>query len=59
MDQFRRDANEMTEFLKKRTEAKREAQLVSMKKISDASTIQKLFGKKRDALVLKFVQKLK
>jgi len=52
-------AAEITAQLKEKSKAKRDQYLVSQKKLNDASLLHRIFGRGRDALVLKFIEIIK
>ena len=58
-EEIKRGADELTQFLKKRAEKQREEFLKDQKRLGDKSLLMMIFGSNRDALVLKFVKKLK
>ena len=49
----------MSDFLKGKAQKKKEQYLKDQKKLAEASLVQMIFGQNRDALVLKFISKLK
>ena len=59
MDDLNVFAKQMTLEMRGKAEASRAKFLKDQKKLKDASLVQMMFGQSRDALVLKFISKLK
>ena len=59
MDDLNWHAKQMTQEMRGKAEAQRAKYLKDQKKLKDASLVQMMFGQSRDALVLKFISKLK